>query len=177
MAHYVVCAICKERFDRDKYPAVLVSPRRYAHATCAGTLSAEEEQVQKDKKALDDYIIQLFNLEHMDGRITLQIQKYMQDHPEYTYSGIRRTLEYFYRVKKNSIDKANGGIGIVPWVYEEARRYYYNQWLLSQKNAEKDIEAYVPKVKEITIKPPKREPKKRKLFMFLEEEGAKDCGE
>jgi hypothetical protein len=55
----------------------------------------------------------------------------MQDHPEYTYSGIKRTLEYFYEVKKNSIEKANGGIGIVPWVYEEAKRYYYNQWLLS----------------------------------------------
>jgi hypothetical protein len=42
MAHYVTCAICKERFDRDKYPAVLVSSRRYAHAACAGTLSPEE---------------------------------------------------------------------------------------------------------------------------------------
>ena len=176
MAHYVTCAICKERFDRDKYPAVLVSSRRYAHATCAGTLSPEEEKIQRDKKQLDDYIIELFNLEHMDGRITLQIQKYMQDHPEYTYSGIKRTLEYFYKVKGNSIEKANGGIGIVPWVYEEAKRYYYNQWLLSQKNAEKDIESYIPKVKEITIKPPKREPKKRKLFMFLDEE-AEDCGE
>ena len=74
----------------------------------------------------------------MDGRITLQINRYLQEHPEYTYSGIKRTLEYFYKIKKNPIEKANGGIGIVPWVYEEAKRYYYNQWLLSQKNAEKN---------------------------------------
>ena len=170
MAHYVTCAICRERFDRDKYPAVLISSRRYAHATCAGTLSPEDEQKEKDRKALENYIIKLFNLEHMDGRITLQIQKYLQDHPDYTYSGIRRTLEYFYEVKKNSLDKANGGIGIVPWVYEEAKRYYYNQWLLSQKNAEKDIEQYVPKVREIIIQPPKRNPKKRRIFTFLDEE-------
>lgn len=176
MAHYVTCAICRERFDRDKYPAVLISSRRYAHATCAGTLSPEDEQKEKDRKALENYIIKLFNLEHMDGRITLQIQKYLQDHPDYTYSGIRRTLEYFYEVKKNSLDKANGGIGIVPWVYEEAKRYYYNQWLLSQKNAEKDIEQYVPKVREIIIQPPKRNPKKKKIFTFLDEE-VKDCGE
>lgn len=176
MAHYVICSICKERFDRDKYPAVLVSSRRYAHATCAGTLSQEDAQKEKDRKALEDYIIKLFNLEHMDGRITLQIQKYMQDHPEYTYSGIKRTLEYFYEIKKNSLEKANGGIGIVPWVYEEARRYYYNQWLLSQKNAEKDIETYVPKVREIVIQPPKRQPKRRRVFTFLDEEEVKDCG-
>ena len=113
----------------------------------------------------------------MDGKITLQIQKFLQDHPEYTYSGIRRTLEYFYEIKKNSLDKANGGIGIVPWVYEEAKRYYYNQWLLSQKNAEKDIETYKPKIKDIIIKPPKRQPKKRKIFTFLDEEEVKDCGE
>lgn len=112
----------------------------------------------------------------MGGRIPLQIQKYLQEHPEYTYSGIRRTLEYFYEVKHNSIEKANGGIGIVPWVYEEAKQYYYNQWLLSQKNAEKNIQAYVPKVREITIQPPKREPKKRQIFTFLDKE-VNDCGE
>ena len=177
MAHYVICSICKERFDRDKYPAVLISSRRYAHASCAGKLTPEEAELEKEQKALESYIIHLFKLEHMDGRITLQIKKYMQDHPEYTYSGIKRTLEYFYEIKGNPIDKANGGIGIVPWVYEEAKRYYYNQWLLSQKNAEKDIQSYVPKVKEIVIKPPKREPKKKRIFTFLDEEEVKNCGQ
>ena len=170
MAHYVVCAICKERFDRDKFAAVLVSPRRYAHASCANKLPPEEAKKEKDLKELEDYIIKLFNLDHMDGRITLQIKKYMQDYPNYTYSGIKNTLYYFYEIKKNSIDKANGSIGIVPWVYEEAYRYFYNQWLLSQKNADKDIELYKPKVRDIVIKPPKREIKKRRLFMFLDEE-------
>ena len=170
MAHYVVCNICKKRFDRDKYPAVLVSSRRYAHASCAGALSEEEMKVEKERKALEDFIVQLFGLDHMEGRITLQIQKYMKDHPDYTYSGIQRTLEYFYVIKKNSIDKANGGIGIVPWVYDEAKRYFYNQWLLSQKNSDKDIDLYIPQVIDIIIKPPVRTPKHRRLFTFLDEE-------
>lgn len=176
MAHYVTCSICKKRFDRDKYPAVLVSSRRYAHALCAGTLSKEEEQREKDKEALEQYIIKLFNLDHMDGKITLQIQRYLQQHPDYTYSGILRTLKYFYEIKKNSIDKANGGIGIIPWVYQEAKQYYYNQWLLSQKNSDKNISLYIPKVKEIIIKPPKRDPKRKKIFTFLDEEEVKNCG-
>jgi hypothetical protein len=57
MAHYVTCAICKKRFDRDKYPAVLVSSRRYAHALCAGTLSEEEAKKEKEKADLEAYII------------------------------------------------------------------------------------------------------------------------
>ena len=170
MAHYVVCTICKKRFDRDKYPAVLVSSRRYAHAVCAGALSEEETQKEKQRQELENYIIKLFNLEHMSGKITLQINRYLQEHPEYTYSGIKRTLEYFYEIKKNPIEKANYSIGIVPWVYEDAKRYYYNQWLLSQKNSEKNIATYVPKVREITIKPPRREPRKRKVFTFLDKE-------
>ena len=71
MAHYVTCVKCKQKFDRDKYPAVLVSSRRYAHASCVGALSPEEEKKEKDRKELEDYIIKLFNLEHMSGRITL----------------------------------------------------------------------------------------------------------
>lgn len=170
MSHYVVCAICKQRFDRDKYPAVLVNSRRYAHAACAGALTAEEAQAQKDKQELENYIIKLFNLSHMSGKITLQIQKYLQDNPNYTYSGIMRTLKYFYEIKGNSIEKARGGIGIVPWVYEEARQYYYNQWLLSQKNADKDIAAYVPKVREVKIQSPRRKPRRKRIFTFLDEE-------
>lgn len=110
----------------------------------------------------------------MDGKITLQIKKYLQDYPNYTYSGIRRTLQYFYEVKKNPIEKSNGGIGIVPWVYEDAKRYYYNQWLLSQKNSDKDIKKYIPKERKITIQSPKRQPRKKRVFMFLDREEIKN---
>ena len=51
----------------------------------------------------------------MDGKITLQIKKLMQDHPEYTYSGIRSSLYYFYEVKKNPLKKeqyGNSSLGI-----------------------------------------------------------------
>lgn len=169
MAHYVTCTICKKRFDRDKYPAVLVNTRRYAHASCAGALSEEQAKEEQDRQALEEYIIQLFNLKHMDGRITLQIKKFIQDY-NYTYSGILRTLKYFYEVKKNDLSKSNNGIGIVPWVYQEAYNYYYNQWLLKQKNTDKNIEEYSPHYIDIVIKEPIRQPKKRKIFTFLDEE-------
>ena len=179
MAHYVKCVICNERFDADKYKAILVKPRRYAHASCVGKLSPEETEEEKDYKALEQYVKQLFELERMDGKITLQIKKLMQDHPEYTYSGIRSSLYYFYEVKKNPLKKEQYGnsINIVPWVYEDAKRYFYEQWQLSQKNSDKNIQEYLPKIKEILIKDPIRDPYRRKVFMFLDEEEVKNCGE
>ena len=40
-----------------------------------------------------------------------------------------------------------------------------------QKNINKDVEQYIPVVKEIVISNPQRKVKKRKLFSFLDKEG------
>ena len=34
MAHYCICTVCNQRFDRDKVQAVKSSARRYAHLRC-----------------------------------------------------------------------------------------------------------------------------------------------
>jgi hypothetical protein len=82
-------------------------------------------------------------------------------------------LVYFYEIKGNSIEKANGGIGIVPYVYQNAFNYYYALWEAQQKIEQKVpiIQEYVPKVVEIRIPNPERKvKKKRNLFSFLDEE-------
>jgi len=80
-------------------------------------------------------------------------------------------LVYFFEIKGNSVEKANGGIGIVPYVYQQAYNYYYSLWLAQQKNEDKVVEEYVPIVKEIIIPVPERKVRKRPLFSFLDEEG------
>ena len=81
-----------------------------------------------------------------------------------------KTLKYFFEIKGNSIEKANGGIGIIPYVYEEAYKYYQNLSLAQQRNEKKDLNKYKPKIFTVIIQPPKRKEKKRKLFTFLDEE-------
>lgn len=34
MAHYCICPICKEKFNRDIIQSVKYGARRYAHQTC-----------------------------------------------------------------------------------------------------------------------------------------------
>ena len=93
---------------------------------------------------------------------------------EYTHSGILKALIYFFEIKGNSIDKANGGIGIVPYVYKDAYNYYYSLWLAQQKNEHFKPEEYIPVVREIHIPSPQRNVRKRQLFTFLDEEVAED---
>lgn len=169
MAHIVTCIYCKKKFDRDKYPFIQVSQRRYAHQECSLTEEQKKSKEEQDKLELDEYIKKLFKTDFVDVKIRKQIKQYREEY-NYTYSGIKKALAYFYEVKGNSIEKANGGIGIVPYVYQQAYNYHLALWQAQQKNQDKVLVDYVPKVKEITIPRPQRKAKKRELFTFLDEE-------
>lgn len=167
--HKVKCLYCGQVFDRDKEPFVQVSARRYAHWACAQSEDDKILQDEKDRNELYDYIKALFNTNTVDLRIHKQIKKF-KDEYEYTYSGMRKALVYFYEIKGNPIEKANGGIGIIPYVYRKAYEYYFSLWQAQQQNEDKNVYAYIPKVKEVVIKRPERNIKKRNLFSFLDEE-------
>lgn len=94
---------------------------------------------------------------------------------QYTYSGMLKALVYFYEVKGNNKNKANGGIGIIPFIYKDAYNYYYNLWMIQQSNKDKNVIDYVPKLKEIKIPIPKKEPRKRSVFTFLDEQEELDA--
>ena len=169
MAHIVTCVYCKQKFDRDKFPFIQVSQRRYAHQECSLSEDQKKNKEEQDRIDLENYILQLFKVDYIDVKIRKQIKQYREEY-NYTYSGIRKALVYFYEVKGNSIEKANGGIGIVPYVYQQAYNYYLAIWQAQQKNQDKVLVNYVPKVKEIVIPRPQRKVKKRELFTFLDEE-------
>lgn len=82
-----------------------------------------------DRDALFYYIYNLFGKYSDDKPISdwniTQMQKFRsQGMP---YRGQLLTLKYFYEVKGNSKEKSNNSIGIIPFVYDEARHYYEKQ--------------------------------------------------
>lgn len=120
--------------------------------------------------ALETYIKKLLNIDNLNIKIRKQISDY-HNNQNYSYSGILKALTYFYEVKGNSTEKANGGIGIVPYVYQQAYNYYYAIWVAKEQNEAKPIEQYVAPERTIIIPPPKsKDKKKRQLFTFLDEE-------
>ena len=121
-----------------------------------------------DKMKLEQYINKLFHTDYVDPRIQKQIKNYIKEY-NFTYSGILKSLVYFYEVKQNPVEKSNDGIGIVPWVYKQAFNYYYAIWLAQQKNTDKTVENYIPKETEIIIPRPKPKRHKKHLFSFLDD--------
>lgn len=162
----VICCICKKKINKktDKYKQL--SKGRYAHLTCA---EIEEKREKTDAEKLDNYLMELFDWEYVQPRVKKQISNYIEEY-NFTYSGIQKSLEYFYHIKGNPIEKANGGIGIVPYVYRDAYNYYYALWEAKQKNKGIKVRDYITEIKEISIPPPQRNLRKRQLFTFLDEE-------
>ncbi len=166
--HMVKCFFCGQLFDANKEPFVMANSRRYAHKICAEKNAKEKTEEELDKEKLEDYIKQLFNITKLTPKINKQIKAFKEEN-QYSYSGMLRCLIYFYDIQNHSIEKANNGIGIIPYVWENAYNYYYNLWLAQQKNENKILEEYAPKEIIIQISPPERKLKKRKLFTFLDD--------
>lgn len=189
--HIVKCPFCGQNFDVGKEEFVKVyGGRRYAHPECAKQKEEQEQELikqkeekaltkkqkdeqktqeQKDKEALEEYVKKLFNETYVNPRARKQINTYVNDY-NYTYSGILKALIYFYEIKHGNIEKAHGSLGIVPYIYKDSYNYYYSLWLAQQANKDKDIKAFAPtEAKVIVIPVPKKCPRKRPVFTFLDE--------
>jgi hypothetical protein len=163
LAHWVICKLCEERFNRDKEECVAIEGRRYMHKTCFETYTNEKTQEEKNLIALETYIKELFQISTISAKIKKQIQSFKQKY-NYTYSGMLKTLTWWFNIKQNSIEKANNGIGIIPYVYQDAQNYYYSLYLAEIQNMQITQEQLKMNIIEVEIEPPQVKRKEPKLF-------------
>ena len=112
--HKVKCTVCGKIFDRDRIQAVKAGARRYAHQTCLPQgelvpLAVTEEELELIQ--LKEYVKNLLKDSYVPARVNKQIKEYKKEY-NYTYTGMLKALVWFYEIKGNPVDKANGGIGI-----------------------------------------------------------------
>ena len=102
-----------------------VSPGTVKKYLSEENLKLKKTQID-DRDALWFYIYRLFGQSSADKPVSdwniTQMQRFAKQ--GMPYRGQLLTLKYFYEVKKSPKDKSNGSIGIIPFVYEEARIYY-----------------------------------------------------
>ena len=170
---FITCKYCKKVFNKKEEPYIQITNSTYAHVVCA-ELEAKREKTDAEK--LDEYIMKLFNYDYVPPRAKRQINQFVQEY-NYTYSGILKALIYFYEIKGGDLDAAHDGIGIVPFIYQDAYNYYYSLWLAQQRNENKDLSQFIPNKIEIRITSPEREPIKKSRFSFLDEEEVTADGE
>lgn len=168
--HMVKCPICGLMFDANAEPYVMINSRRYAHQKCQQEKERNKTQEEKDKDKLESYIKEIFGYTKLPEKVSKQI-KHQREQLNYSYSAIYKTLKYWFEVKHGDLEKANGGIGIVPWVIEDARNYWLDILEAKELNKELVQKTMEIPVVEVHILPPKRAPIRqfRKKFTFLEE--------
>lgn len=169
--HMVKCFYCGKQFNATDEPYTKPRANRYAHAACDKQANANKTQEEKDYEALVEYIKHLFGTPNV--RVWKQIKEY-KDMYNYSYSGMLKTLIWWFDIKHNDIEKANGGIGIIPYVYDQALQYYYALYLAQIANENKDIEQCHSKVREFFIEEPQTIKRPPRLFKFEEEEDGQE---
>ena len=160
------CFYCNEQFDRNQEEWVAVNARRYAHKKCYDKIQANKTQEEKDYEALLSYVKKIFGYSTIPSKVSRQITDYKKEY-NFSYSGMLKALLWWFEVKKNSVEAANGGIGILPYIYNDAKTYYYGLYMAQLSNKDKTIHR---RVEEVEIAPPRVYVQPPHLFNLEEEE-------
>ncbi len=148
----VKCPICGLYFDRDKEKSVQIKTRFY-HTNCLSETS------EGNRMILEEYIKDILEIDKISPLIKKQIKKYTEE-DGMTYLEIRDTLKYFFELKNGNKTKAQG-IGIVPYVYDEAKKYYQKIYDITEKAKKVEIKSSIEK--NISISRPISKVKRRRI--------------
>lgn len=161
MASNVLCRYCGNRFEKDEIDINYIkNGNLYYHKDCYQKKQNEET----DREKIHNYCKELFGSSYSKKKIDLQIKKMLDDGK--SLKGIYTTLHYWYEVKDGDVEKANGGIGIVDYVYEECQQWFNQKYKNMKLNAGVDFELMLPKEQTfITVhRQPIKKPKRVNLF-------------
>ena len=155
----VKCLYCGQEFYRSQTEWVKPRGNRYAHKECA----MKEEVKQGVILQVHDKMKNILGVNYNKTKIDKQIKSLLKEGK--TEIGILRTLEYWYDIKQSSPAQANGGIGIVPYVYGEAMNYFDRQKRYKEMQQTIDIDSYIDDTKILKVSPkPIKKPIGVKLF-------------
>lgn len=129
----------------------------YVHESCVST-------ADKDKAELCNYICEIFHLKTPGPANNKLISKFHTENG-YSYKSMYYTLKYHFEVKNGSVEKAQERIGIIPYVYDEAKKYYDN--LSATRNRlSHTVEEQIKQKEEVIII--RNAPKRKKKDIDLE---------
>ena len=120
MAH---CRVCKAEIDKEKDDWIRPVRNYYYHRKCYhnwknATFENDEEYVD----LIYDFIARDLKVSYDWWVCEAQRKKFLKE--KMTNKGILFALKYFYEVKHGDWEKGHGGIGIVPFVYNDSCAYW-----------------------------------------------------
>lgn len=160
MAKKVKCQHCGEYEEKELMSVRITGNKtkvnKYYHPECL----EEYELHANEYKALVEFICDLFKIKAPTIPMVNQIKSFHKEH-EMRYFAIQLALEYFFIVKGNKLPD-NKTLGIVPYVIEDAKKYYY---ALAETEGQNDL---VVRHMTTKIKSPTKKNRKNKLINITE---------
>lgn len=149
MAHEVQCRICKKRFDTEKEEFVLVGQKSYYHKACYENWVQGRNNVKTSGdedfwyESVVDYLYRDVKMSINFAKLNNQWFNFIKPERKMTPKGIYFAIRYYYSVIHGDKEKALGGIGIVPNVYQESAHY----WTDLEMKKTGTIEAIIEQIK------------------------------
>ena len=131
MAYKPQCRICKLKIDKEKDPTdswFMPSKNFYYHTKCYSSWKNNLGDVTRTDSddsyflALKDYLYKELKIDVDWAKIQKQWTAFLKAGK--TAKGIYFTIIYFYEYCNGDPKKSKNGIGIIPSIYEESRRFW-----------------------------------------------------
>lgn len=161
----LLCPFCKKKIDRFKDQYRRLPGGWFGHEQCC---IIEDQRKKTPEEELDLYIMKLYDIPFVSPYMKKQIEKYRVNY-QYSYTGMLRSLKYWYEIKKTPFD-ASKGVGIIPYIYQDAYNYYYSIWLANQKAKEDEASTIKKQIELVNIGPPAKPRILKKLFTSIDKD-------
>ena len=124
------CRICKVQIDKTKEKEgidwFMPSKNYYYHISCYNTWKAAPATDDDWISMIYDFLAHDLKVSYNSHMCEAQIKKFWKEN-KINPKGVYFTLKYFYEIKNNSWDKSHGGLGIIPYVFTDAKSYWIEQ--------------------------------------------------
>ena len=164
----VKCLYCGEYFDADKIEFIKPRSNRYAHKICPNQNKTESEIKEiNNEDAFWQYIKKLYGPKYNYVKLKAFADKYIREY-HFTWSGMLKALKWHYEINhnnKNSIDYES--IGIIPYIYEDAKSYYRKIYESQKKNKNVKVRA---QLETVSIQSPRAYHPRPQLFNLDKED-------
>ena len=142
----------KVKKERDKANSYIEKEVRIREAV------SEEDAVMKKK--IIDKIKEILNIEYLDTKYYVSLDRIKDKYLDFTWEGIYNALVYFYEIKENP--PYDNLVGIIPDIYTEANNFFKN---LEKIKSEPIDSMYKTKKIKVTLR------KKHKQYIDIDKLG------
>lgn len=146
----VKCPHCGERGDREEmtqiksrwwHPECVIAKQEENSAMKHLPVNLEGSTPEQEYRELISYICEKYNLDRPTGQILKQIKSFCEEF-DYRYKGMELALRYFFDLEQNNV-KEDTGVGIIPYVYDRARKFYSKKKMIENSISDEESEIRV----------------------------------